>query len=92
MTYQWHSGVGHQALGVTKLSVVPLNVLHSELQEALKEKSPHLSTVQLANIVTYQGTSYSVGMILSSDSTGGLPDFAEINQIAIIEECVFFYC
>lgn len=88
--YHLHTDVGQQALCVTKISVEPLDVLHSDIQEALRVTSPRLSTVQLANTVTYYGTRYTVGMILSYSSTGGLPDFAEIIQIAILDNCVHF--
>ena len=69
---------------------MPLDLLHSDIQEALRETSPHMSTVTLASSVTYCGTRYAVGMILSYGSTGGLPDFAEIIQIAILDNCVHF--
>lgn len=92
MAYHMHgtSDVGKPALCVTKISVMPLDVLHSDIQEALREISPLLSSVQLASAVTYNGTRYTVGMILSYGSTGGLPDFAEIIQIAILDNCVHF--
>lgn len=90
MAYHLHTDVGQQALCVTKISVVPLDVLHSDIQEALRVTSPLLSTVQLANTVTYYGTRYTVGMILFYGSPGGLPDFAEIIQIAILDNCVHF--
>lgn len=90
MAYHLHTDVGKQPLCVTKISVVPLDVLHSDIQEAIKETSPLLSSVQLANTVTCYGTRYTVGMILSYGSTGGLPDFAEIIQIAILNNCAHF--
>ena len=90
MAYHLHTDVGKQAFCVTKISELPLEVLHSDIQGALRETSPLLSTVQLTNTVTYYGTRYSVGMILTHGSTGGLPDFAEIIQIAILDSCVHF--
>ncbi|KAL7845995.1 hypothetical protein AOLI_G00241870 [Acnodon oligacanthus] len=59
---------------------MPIDVLHSDIQEALRETSPLLSSVQLANTITYYGTKYTVGMILSYGSTGGLPDFVELQD------------
>ncbi|KAF3844482.1 hypothetical protein F7725_007645 [Dissostichus mawsoni] len=44
----------------------------------------------LANTVINYGTRYTVGMILCFGSTGGLPDFAEIIQMAILDNCVHF--
>ncbi|KAL7846003.1 hypothetical protein AOLI_G00241950 [Acnodon oligacanthus] len=35
---------------------MPIDVLHSDIQEALRETSPLLSSVQLANTITYYGT------------------------------------
>ncbi|KAJ4938637.1 hypothetical protein JOQ06_003247 [Pogonophryne albipinna] len=45
---------------------------------------------KLANTITYYGTRYTVGMILCYGSTGGLTDFVEIIQIAILDNCVHF--
>ncbi|KAL7845998.1 hypothetical protein AOLI_G00241900 [Acnodon oligacanthus] len=69
---------------------MPIDLLHSDIQEALRETSPLLSSVQLANTITYYGTKYTVGMILSYGSTGGLPDFVEVVQMAILDNCVHF--
>ncbi len=90
MAYHLQTDGGKQALSVAKISEVPLNVLHPDIQETLKETSPLLSTVLLAKTVTCYGTRYNVGMILSYGSTGRLPDFAEIIQIAILDNCVHF--
>lgn len=60
MAYHLHTDVGKQALCVTKISVVPLDVLHSDIQDALRERSPLLATIQLANTVAYYGTRYTV--------------------------------
>lgn len=59
MAYHSRADVGKRPLCVTKISDVSLDVLHSDIQEALKQTSPLLSTVQLANTVTYYG-SYTV--------------------------------
>lgn len=91
MAYHSHADVGKRPLCVTKISDVSLDVLLSDIQKALKETFPLLSTVQLANTATYYGTRYTVGMILSYGSTGGLPDFAEILQIAILDNSVTFF-
>lgn len=90
MAYHLHAGTGKQALCVTKVSDLPLNVLHSDIQEALRELYPLQYTVQLVNTATYYGTKHTVGMSLSYGSTGGLPDFAEIIQIVILDKCAHF--
>ncbi|XP_030248211.1 uncharacterized protein LOC115566456 isoform X2 [Sparus aurata] len=90
MAYHLQTDGGKQALCVAKISEVPLNVLHPDIQETLRDTSPLMSAVLLAKTVTCYGTRYNVGMILSFGSTGGLPDFAEIIQIAILDNCVHF--
>ena len=87
MAYHRQTDCGKQALCVSE---VPLNVLHPDIQETLRDTSPLASTVLLAKTVTCYGTRYNVGMILSFGSTGGLPDFTEIIQIAILDNCVHF--
>lgn len=89
-------GIPH-AYRCGKTGVVCLKNIHNafrcaafDIQEALRETSPLLSSVQLANGVIYCGTRHTVGMILSYGSIGGLPDFAEIVQIAILDTCVHF--
>lgn len=77
-------------LSVSKISAMPVDVLHLDIQKALRATSPLLSSVQLANTVTYYGTKYTAGMIVSYGSTGGLPDFAEIVQITILDNCAHF--
>lgn len=65
-------------------------MLHPDIQEALRETSPHMSTVLLAKTVICYGTRYTAGMILSYGSTCGLPDFAKIIQMAILDNCANF--
>lgn len=90
MSYHQQADVGKEALFVAKISDMPLDMLHPDIQEALRETAPHLSTVLLAKTVTYCGTRHTVGMILSYGPTCGLPDFAEIIQIANLDNCVHF--
>lgn len=68
---------------------MPLDVLHVNVQESIRRLSPQ-SHVQLANMVTFQGTRYSKGMIVAYGCTAGLPNFAEIVQITPVEESVHF--
>ena len=46
--------------------------------------------VNLTNQAEFQGTSYSVGMMLVYGSSAGLPDFAEILQIIIVHDTLVF--
>ena len=90
LAYSWQRNMSKVALMVSKVSSLPLEVLHVEIQESIKKLSPQLTSVQLTNTVTYHGTRYSAGMILPYGSTGGLPDFVEIIQMLILENNLFF--
>lgn len=90
MAYHNHTNVGQPNFCVTRVSVMPVELLHSGIQKVLREKSPLLSCAQLANTVTCHGTRYTVGMILCCGSTGGLPDFWGIIQMIILDEKVHF--
>lgn len=75
---------------VTKVSSVPLDVLHEDIKVAIRNKFPSQTTAQLSNAISCHGTRYSVGMVLVHGSTGGLPDFVEILQILILQNIVSF--
>ncbi|KAK0131259.1 Sterile alpha motif domain-containing protein 3 [Merluccius polli] len=77
-------------LCVTKLSSVPIEVLHVQIQETLRKALPTVTVVQLSHAVSYRGMKYSVGMVLCYGSTGDLPDFVEIVQILILENHIKF--
>lgn len=78
------------ALSVARVTSVPVEVLHANVQESIRHLSPSQSQVQPADSVTYQGTRYSEGMIVAYGATAGLPDFTVILQIALIEERLYF--
>lgn len=88
--YNCQRDMAKPALIVSKVSSLPLEVLHVDIQESIKKLSPQLTSVQLSNTVTYHGTRYSAGMILPYGSTGGLPDFVEIIQMLILESSLYF--
>lgn len=50
---------------------------------AIKQKYSNIDYVHLTQCASFFGTSYTVGMILTVESTGGLPDFVEIVQMVI---------
>lgn len=56
----------------------------------LLHKFPEETVVHLTNKADFQGTSYSIGMMLVYGSTGGLPDFAEILQMVIVRDSLVF--
>lgn len=86
ISHDLHSTTVLPALSVVRVTAVPVDFLHVEIQESIRHLSPSQSQVQLADTVTYQGTGYSKGMIVAYGSTAGLPDFAEIVQIALVGE------
>lgn len=61
-----------------------------QIQETLRKALPTITGVQLSHAVSYCGVKYSVGMVLSYGSIGGLPDFVEIVQILILENHIKF--
>lgn len=82
------------ALSATKLSTVALEVLKDDIKEAVQFSFPDETFVQMANTLSCNGTNYSAGMILTYESTGGLPDFVEIllmiivhGELAFIAKC-----
>lgn len=48
-----------------------------------------MQEVQLAQSVASKGITYRTGMIVSHNSVGGLPDFAEISQICLLHSSVY---
>ena len=67
-----------------------MDVVKNEMEIAIRQKYPNLQYVQLTEKICYYGTNYKKGMILTYGSTGGLPDFIEIFQIAIINDKLHF--
>lgn len=85
LAYHFHgTDILKPALSVLNLSTVPVDVLKENIQEAVQRKFPGETCVKVTNTVTCYGTCYSVGMILPYGSTGGLPDFVELNLILIM--------
>lgn len=78
------------AVSVSKMSRVPLEVVNENIQEFLSQKLPEETVVHLTNQAEFQGTSYSIGMMLVYGSTGGLPDFAEILQMIVVRDSLVF--
>ncbi len=90
ISHHLHSTTVVPALSVVRVTSVPLDVLHVNVQESIKHLFPCHSQVQLADTVTFHGTRYSKGMIVAYGCTAGLPDFAEIIQMALFGENVHF--
>lgn len=90
MAYYSYTDRNAPSLTVSKVSTVPVDLLHTAVQEVLRDKVPNQTLVELSSNVVYNGVRYRIEMILSCGSTGGLPDFVEISQILILEKSVSF--
>jgi hypothetical protein len=77
-------------LVVSKVSTLPVDVLNKEVGASLKQKYPNISEVHLAKNVTSRGINYRVGMLIAHGSAGGLPEFAEIIQMCIVNNSLSF--
>lgn len=84
ISHHLHSTTLLPDLSVVRVTAVPVDVLHVNVQESIRHLSPSRFQVQLADTVTYQGTRYSKGMIVAYGSPAGFPDFAVILEIALI--------
>ena len=77
-------------LEVTDVSTVHIDILDKDISNALRQKSPDMDNVCLAKSVAYNGLIYKCGMILIHGSLGGLPEFAEIIQMVILQDKLIF--
>lgn len=80
---------GTSRLDVSNVSTVPVDVLKEEVAEAIKLKCPRISEVHLAKNASSSGIAYSNGMIVPYGSAGGLPEFAEIIQMCVMNDSLF---
>ncbi|XP_049330682.1 uncharacterized protein LOC111195788 isoform X1 [Astyanax mexicanus] len=91
IAYHLHGlNVKKRAVSVSSVSRVPLQVVHENIQEFILQKFPEEAAVHFTSKVEFQGTSYGIGMMLVYRSTGGLPDFAEILQIIVVQDSLVF--
>lgn len=80
---------GKSSLDVPSVSTVPVDVLKEEVAQAIRSKYPNTSEVHLAKNASSSGIAYSKGMIVAYGSASGLPEFAEIIQMCVINEELF---
>ncbi|KAG7455571.1 hypothetical protein JOB18_020270 [Solea senegalensis] len=66
------------------------DVMNKEVVGSLRQKYPEINDVHLAKNATIKGISYKIGMLIPYGSTGGLPGFADILQICIVERSLSF--
>ncbi|RXN13097.1 cadherin-related tumor suppressor-like protein [Labeo rohita] len=78
------------ALSVSQRTLVAVDVLKDGIKESFARKFPGEEFVNMTNKATILGTDYNIGMMLPFGSTGGLPDFGEIQQIIIVRETPVF--
>lgn len=75
---------------VSKVSNVRADILNNSILLFLRQKSIHVDTVPFARTVTCNGVRYQCGMILVHGAIGGLPNFCEIIEMAILQNTLFF--
>lgn len=77
------------SLHLPNVSTVPVDALKEEVAQAIKSKHPNTSEVHPAKSASSSGIAYSKGMIVAHGSVSGLPEFAEIMQMCVINEELF---
>lgn len=91
IAYHLHSSnVKKPAVTVSKMTRLPVEVVNESVQDFLAQKFPKDTFVNLTKTAEFQGTSYAVGMMLVYGSISGLPDFAEILQIVVVQDHLVF--
>lgn len=79
-----------QSIHVDKVKVVKVSSLERKVKTAVEKKYAHLNTVSLASNTELHGTSYSKGMMVSVGHCGGLPEFAKIHCILLVDSQASF--
>lgn len=74
------------SVDVTRIATVPISVLHEDIANAMNQKYPSISAVNLAQTVSSDGIKYTKGMIIVHGTLSGLPNFAEIVQICVLKD------
>ncbi len=78
------------ALDVSTVSTVPLTVLRTEITQVVQDKYPGTEFIQITTSVTSKGVNYRNGMIVVCRYLDGLPEFAEIIQMCIVQKGLCF--
>lgn len=77
-------------LEVADVSTLPLDVINEDIAQAVKQKYPHMDTVDLTKHVSYSGFNYRIGMVVAHGSLAGLPEFSEIVHMIVLQETLIF--
>lgn len=78
------------SLTVSAVSTVSVDILHHDVQRDLRIKFPDITHIQLTKNASVNGTNYRPGMIVVYGSSAGLPEFAEVVQMVVVEENLSF--
>lgn len=81
--------LGKSELEVSAISTFPMDLLKEDIAKVIRQRFPDIVEVSLAQCVTIKGTTYRKGMVLAHRTSGGLPEFCEINQICIVNHSIF---
>lgn len=76
------------SLEVRQVSKVPIDVLNTDVLNTLSQKYPGVTSVSLAHSATINGINCRKGMIVVHGSCGGLPEFTEIVQLCVFQDCL----
>lgn len=77
-------------LSVSAVSKVSVEILHQDVQNIVKQKYPDITHIQLTTNASVNGMNYREGMIVVYRSIGGLPEFAEVFQMVVVEKSLSF--
>lgn len=83
-------GLKKNTIEVTHVSTVPVDILNQQVASTLRQDNPGITEVHLSKSVTFRGIRYRNGMIVAYGSAGGLPEFAEVTQMCIIQDKLSF--
>lgn len=91
IAHHLHMSDEKKQLVVTNVSSVPIDVLQSDIATAFNQRLPDETDVHIAKNVSYNGMNYSKGMIVIHGESFGLPEFAEILQLFVLEGKLHFF-
>ncbi len=78
------------SLTVSAVSTVSVDILHQDVQKVLRLEYPDITHIQLTKNASVNGVNYREGMVVVHGSVGGLPEFAEVIQMVVVEKSLSF--
>lgn len=91
MAYHLESNTAKKtSLTVSAVSTVSVDILHQDVQKALELKYPDITHIQLTKNASVNGVTYRCGMVVVHGFAGGLPEFAEVVQMVVVEGSLSF--